>query len=196
MKVLPNTKLGQPSIAPVVRNSSQVEITTGSFEDNELTGAIGNGIVGSANVLGTKVEAKLDIKRERKDKSSANVTRKVVKAESSEFYHVRAIGNDNWKIIEENGATLDGVYIDHLRLCELAPLAGSNRLGVEIELLVKQKHIKATMVQENRWKEMFATLNHRKVASILMAKSLHANTSPKIFDGTFIFARTQDFDEV
>src|SRR5208282_4574393 len=43
---------------------------------------------------------------------------------------------------------LDGVYVDHDPLCEVTPIPGSNRAGVEAELVMRQKHVKTKLASD------------------------------------------------
>ncbi|WP_434725361.1 hypothetical protein [Mesorhizobium sp. RIZ17] len=122
-------------------------------------------------------------------KSLVSRYEKTTSTDVIERHQVKAIGNDNWKI---TGAPLDGVYIDHEPLCEVTPVAGRNRLGVEAELVVKQKHIKTELTAGGVW---FSSVNQKKIAKVLIAKSLHAAGSDQPFDGKFVFGKSQSFDE-
>jgi hypothetical protein len=55
---------------------------------------------------------------------------------------------------------------------------------------VKQKHINARLIPEKRWTELFPNNNQKKIAAVLIAKSLHPETSDRQFDGTLVFAKT------
>jgi hypothetical protein len=115
--------------------------------------------------------------------------------EDNTFYYIRAIGDNNWKIVEKNDARLDGVYIDTEALCEVTAEKGANRTGFEAELLVRQKHLKARIVPESRWRALFGNGKQQRIAEILIKKSLHAAGSGSLFNGTFVFSKNETYNE-
>ncbi|ESZ01879.1 hypothetical protein [Mesorhizobium sp. LNHC209A00] len=189
LAVVPRTKLGNPVMATKVRQDVQRERSVTQTEDTEKTrSASASG--GGASLTG--INGKVEGSRSSAEKSGQSVNEKTTSTEVIERYQVKAIGNDNWKI---TGAPLDGVYIDHEPLCEVTPVAGKNRLGVEAELVVKQKHVKAELTASTGWFSSIQSVNQKKIAKVLIAKSLHAAGSDQPFDGKFVFGKSQSFDE-
>ena len=191
LEVVPKTKLGQPIVDLKVRQEVQRERSVSTSADHEKTGKLGG--VGGLSTTGGN--AKVEARRNTTTRTGEIVTEKVTKTDASEFYRVRAIGNDNWRISEENGAPLDAVYVNHDPLCEVTPIPGSNRAGVEAELVVKQKHVKTKLSSDCSWTGLLRTNNQRKIAEVLIAKSMHAAGSDQPFDGKFVFAKSHSIDE-
>jgi hypothetical protein len=193
--ILPKTKLGQPVLSPIVRREIQLEETTNLSQNNEMARAFtGSGSV-ALSILGHKTQGNAEAKREAREKSSSDATFKKSTTEEREFYRVKAVGNDDWKIAEEGGKSLDGVYIDNEPLCKLSPVSGSNRISAETELIVKQRNMKAKLISPKGLGSLLQTNNQKKIAAILIKKSLNSTISGKKFEGVLVFARTQSFNE-
>jgi hypothetical protein len=185
LEVVPRTKLGNPVMATKVRQEVQRERSVTQTADTEKTRSASAS--GGASLTG--IDGKVEGSRRSTEKAGQSVGEKTTSTDVIERHQVKAIGNDNWKI---TGAPLDGVYIDHEPLCEVTPVAGKNRVGVEAELVVKQKHVKADLTAGGAW---FSSVNQKKIAKVLIAKSLHAAGSDKPFEGKFVFGKSQSFDE-
>jgi hypothetical protein len=194
--IVPKTKFGQPVLAPIVKRETQLEETTNLSQDNETAQAFGgSGSVG-LSIGGPKFDGKADGKRQAKVKSSSAATLKKSTTEETEFQRVKAIGNDNWKISAEAGKPLDGVFINHDPLCKLSPVAGSNRIYAETQLIVKQRNMSTKLIPPKGLNRFFQTDKQAKIAAILMNKSLNNKISTtRKFDGTFIFAWTESYNE-
>lgn len=191
LEVVPRTKLGNPVVDTKTRNEVQRErsVTNTSDEEKTRQSRLGTG----ASAIG--VEAKADYSRGSTEKSAHTVVERITNAEVVEHLNVKAIGNDNWKISEASGAALDGVYINHVALCEVTPVAGKNRIGVETEVIVRQRHLKAEIIGDQSLLASLFSTNHKKIQNILIAKSLHDAGNDGSFDGKFVFAKSQSFDE-
>jgi hypothetical protein len=191
LEAVPKTKRGQPILDPIVRREVQRERSVSTSADHEKIGRLG----GSFGLSTTGGTAKVEARGSTTSKTGEIVTEKETKTDSSEFYRVLAIGNDNWRISEENAAPLDGVYVDHDPLCEVTPIPGSNRAGVEAKLVVRQRHVKTKLASDRSWWRLPRDNNKQKIADILIAKCLHAAGSDQPFDGKFVFAKSQSIDE-
>jgi hypothetical protein len=188
LEVVPRTKLGNPVMAPKVRQEVQRERSVTQTAENEKTRSASASAGGSL----TGAELKVEGRRSSSEKSGQSANEKTTSTDVIERHQVKAVGNDNWKI---TGAPLDGVYVDHEPLCEVTPVAGKNRHGVEAQLVVKQKHVKAELIASTSWFSSIQSINQKKIAKVLIAKSLHAAGSDQPFDGKFVFGKSQSFDE-
>jgi hypothetical protein len=192
VNIVQKTKFGQPVLAAVVHRDVQLEETTNISTDNESSKAFKGFGSAAVSIYGPKLEGKTEGKQEAKEKSSSGTTVKKSTTEELEFYRIKAIGNDNWKLSMEAKKPLDGVFIDNEPLCRLSAIAGSNRIYAGTELVVKQRHMKTELIAPKKINIFFRTNNQEKIAEIVMKKSIHGTLSPdKRFDGSLIFARTE-----
>jgi hypothetical protein len=191
LEVVAKTKLGQPVKDLKVRREVQRERSVTTSEDHEKTGSLEGS--GGVSTTGGNIQGKT--KREKTDKSGESVTKKESTTDVSEFYRVCARGDDIWRISEEDNSTLDGVYIDNDPLCEVTRISGSNRVSVDAELMVKQKHLKTKLIPKRRYMDVFNTNNQQKLLNIIIAKSLHEAGSDRPFDGMLVFAKSRSIDE-
>jgi hypothetical protein len=195
VNIVPKTKFGQPVLAAVIHRDVQFEETTNISTDNETSQALKGSGSAAFSISGPKLEGKTEGKQEAKEKSSSGTTLKKSTTEEAEFHRIKAMGNDNWKISMEGKKPLDGVFIDNEPLCKLSPTAGGNRIYAATELVVKQRHMNTELVSPKK-AGFFRTNNQVKIASIVMKKSLNSIISPgKRFDGTLIFAKTENYSE-
>jgi hypothetical protein len=110
MRVVPNSKLGQPVVTYMVKRDVQIEETRSVSKDNEMAGSlIASGAL-KLTAVGQKVELNTSGQREAKEKSSSGVTVKTTTANDFVFYRVKAIGNAIGVFLKKMAAYLT-VYI-------------------------------------------------------------------------------------
>jgi hypothetical protein len=191
LEVVPGTKFSNPVIDSKTQQEVHLERKVTDSTDNARTQSGGFAFSSSAIGLVGKIEAS----RVSSEQTGQSVSDRTSRTDLVEHYHVKAIGNDNWKICGRANGPLDGVYVNNQSLCEVAPVANANRVGAETELVVRQRHLKAEMVSDQSWFASLVSTNQKKIAKILIAKSLHEAASDEAFDGKFVFAKSQSFDE-
>lgn len=191
LEVVPGTKFGNPVVGSKTQQEVHLERTVTISSDRVRTRSGGVGLGASTGGL----EGKVELSRGASDQTGQAISERTNRTDVVEHHHVKAIGNDNWKISGGPNGPLDGVYINHQSLCEVSPIANANRVGVETEFIVRQRHLKAEMTGDQWWLTSIVSTNQKKIAKVLIAKSLHETASDKAFDGKFIFAKSHSFDE-
>ena len=191
LEVVPRSKLGDPVVPTRTRQEVVHESSVTHSSDVSRTKSGGGKLAASA----TSLDGSAEYNRGTSEQSGKIVTEQSTRTEVIEHQHVKAIGHDNWKISAGQDTKLDGVYINHDTLCEVTPVAGMNRVGVEAAFVVRQRHLKAELVGDQSWWPSLPSTNQKRIAQVLIAKSLHESASGEPFDGKFIFANSQSFDE-
>lgn len=190
LEVVPNTKFGQPLVGQTMREIER-ETTSGTTTDTskEAKGAVGT----KASAL--DAGGNLELSGATSSKQANSQTVKETEKVQTKHMPVRAVGGNKWTIASSDGS-LDGVYLDYHRLCSLTPVWGGNRQAVTAELLVKQKHMRSTLEKrEGVVNAIFQTVNQKRIAGILVAKSIHTETTSAPYSGVLCLARSEASDE-
>lgn len=190
LDVVPNTKFGQPVVGQTTREIDR-ETTTGTATDTSKEGKAA--LAGKASALGTG--GSLELSGGTSSKQANSRTVKESEKLLSTHVPVRAVGGDKWTITSADG-NLDGVYLDFDRLCSVTPVWGGNRQTLTTELLVKQKHMRSTLEKRDGMvNAIIQTVNQKRIASILLAKSIHTETTSAPYAGVLCLARSEASDE-
>lgn len=156
---------------------SSVEKTR-AFEaivSGELT-PLTQGLKGSGSRSGTQVDSALATLKENRETLV-------------DFYPVKAVGNDTWRITDAGGANLDRTFLNYDTLCGLRMKpAKPNHVATSLSVHAPQKHINAEIVRDGRGFMSRVGSNKEKVIGILVAKGLHDATSRVEYDGLVTFS--------
>lgn len=127
--------------------------------------------------------------RSGKQIDTAMATLKENRETQVDFYPVKAVGNDTWRITDSAGANLDRTYLNYDKLCGLRlKSARPNHVATSISVHAPQKHINAEIVRDGRPFMSRVGANKEKVIGILVAKGLHEATSKVEYDGLVTFS--------
>lgn len=190
LEVAPNSKFGQPVVGPTTREIAR-ETTSGTAKD---TSKEGKGAVG-ANLAPLNQSASLNASGGASEKSTTSHSVKETESVVATHMPVRAVGGDKWTITSEDGI-LDGVYLNYDRLCSVTPIWGGNRQAVSSHLLVKQKHMRSSLEPRGGVvNSIFQTVNQKRLANILTAKSIHAEITSSPYSGMICLARSEAADD-
>lgn len=106
-----------------------------------------------------------------------------------DFYPVKAVGNNTWRITDAAGANLDRTYLNYDTLCGLRmKSAKPNQVATSLSVHAPQKHINAEIVRDGRTLISRVGSNKEKVIGILVAKGLHEATSKVEYNGLITFS--------
>ena len=188
LEITEKSKFGQPVVPNATREISRESNATDA-QEKTFEGKLA-AKASLQDLAGIGGEASLGMTKKASSSSSVKDVEKITIANT----FVRAIGNDNWSIKAED--ILDGVYLDYDSLCSVTPSWGGNRQGITTRLLVKQKHIRSSLVPaEGLVAGAIQTINQKRIAAILLAKSLHDETSTAQYSGVICLARSEASDE-
>ncbi|TBC66364.1 hypothetical protein ELH27_27485 (plasmid) [Rhizobium leguminosarum] len=128
--------------------------------------------------------------RSGKEINAAVATLKENRETQVDFYPVKAVGNDTWRITDAAGANLDRTFLHYEKLCGLRMKATKpNRVATSLSVHAPQKHINAEIIRDGRGALMSRVgVNKEKVIRILVAKGLHEATSQIEYDGLVTFS--------
>ena len=190
LEVAPNSKFGQPLAGPTKREVTR-ETTSGATNDTSTEGK--GGVAAKLSALDPSVS--FDLSGGASDKRSASHSLKETETVSTTHIPVRAVGSDKWTITSETGI-LDAVYLNFDRLCSLTPVWGGNRQAMTSHLLVKQKHMRSSLEpRDGMVNAIIQTLNQKRIANILTAKSIHGEITSAPYAGVLCLARSEASDE-
>ena len=121
----------------------------------------------SAIAPGLKAAAR----QQRTDTQSTDISLSERRENTTEHIPVEAVGNNRWKVSDEEDKPLKGYYLDDVNLCTLVKSAAlTNRLGASSSLEVARRNIGVSIIKDRRlWK---STQNKDKLLGVLMAKRL------------------------
>ncbi|TPI63949.1 hypothetical protein FJ417_03335 [Mesorhizobium sp. B3-1-7] len=193
LDIVSKSRLGQPTTGAPVHRELQREttITTAHSTADEGKAGLSVGI----STEGPKAELKVGIGSS--ENMSASLIRRETEIIREEFHPVRAISGDRWKVTMKDGGALDATFLDGDPLCRTTSVKGANLLGVESEVIVKQKHLDVKLDRDPSWLSLRfpRTTNQQKIMKVLIAKSLHEKSGTGDFDGELTFSRSSVFDE-
>ena len=190
LEVIPNSKLFDHQQLAVISQDIDSETTTTDL--NESENAQSGGV--EANLSPIKAGISMDIKSQKSKKTGSSTALTVRQSSTSKFVVVKAVGNNNWQIQKPKKGKLDGRYLGDEALCKLNTVKGTNRVVSQLELVVKQRHLKVEMFSEDAGKPGFLSRfsnNQKKIMGVVIAKSLHKIGSDKQYTGSVIFARSE-----
>ncbi|MBY5660415.1 hypothetical protein [Rhizobium leguminosarum] len=127
--------------------------------------------------------------RSGKQVDGATATLKENRETQADFYPVKAVGNDTWRVTDAAGANLDRTYLNYDKLCALRMKpARPNHVATSLSVHAPQKYINAEIVRDSRTFMSRVGSNKEKVINILVAKGLHEATSQVEYDGVLTFS--------
>jgi len=191
LKVVSKTRHGQGETGGrakrEVQRETTVSTTTASAKEKSAHLSAG------ASADGPKASAGLGAKSSNGD--SETVTVRENESVTEEFYPVRAMSDDRWKVTMRDGSALEDAFMDNDRLCEVTELREANRKGAVTSLVVKQKHINIRLERKASIFSPPFTRNQQSLMNILIAKSLHERSGSRNYAGELVFSRSSVFDE-
>lgn len=157
--------------------SSETTLTT-TVEKSKATEAIISGEV-SAIVQSAKASGS----RQVKESNAASALLKETREIQVDYYPVKAVGGDKWRITDVSGKPLDSTFLNYDKLCGLKPKAGRpNRMASTLSVVARQRDMNAMIVKDTRLLSRVGT-NKEKVIGILVAKGLHEAVSEVEYEG-------------
>ncbi|MDX1216285.1 hypothetical protein GOL99_12145 [Sinorhizobium medicae] len=134
--------------------------------------------------------------RSGKEVDTAVATLKENRETQIDFYPVKAVGNDTWRVTDAAGASLDRTYLNYDTLCGLRMKpAKPNHVATSLSVHAPQKHINAEIVRDGRTLMSRVGANKEKVIGILVAKGLHEASSRVEYNGLVTFSvSTTDYE--
>ncbi|CDZ64358.1 hypothetical protein [Neorhizobium galegae] len=165
-KTEPSTKYGMRKVPEIIERKT----TT----DKTLKTGVSMASAAEAMIEGKMSAVDLNLRSSVKGSKSKTETRDLSLSDKEDrvirHISVESIGNDRWKITEEDLSTLHGYYLSGERLCQIVQRQQlSNRTGATLRVQVRRKDLEID-ITENR--AFFGTNNKRKLIGILVAKYL------------------------
>ena len=190
LEVVPSSKFGQPVVG-VNRREIARETSSGTTNDTTKEGKAGVGI--KLSTLNSSAD--IDVSDSALEKQTTSHSVKETENVTGIHMPVRAVGADKWTIMDESGI-LDGLYLNYDKLCSVTPIWSGNRQAITVHLLVKQKHMRSSLeAREGVINAIFQTVNQKRIANILAAKSIHSEITSTPYSGLVCLARSEVVDE-
>lgn len=113
-----------------------------------------------------------------------------------DYFPVKAVGNDTWRITDAGGGSLDSTFLNYDKLCGIRfKAAKPNHVATQLSVYAIQRHINAEIVKDGRAFMTRVGADKEKVINILVAKGLHEATSKVEYDGVVTFSvSTTDYE--
>ncbi|RFC63856.1 hypothetical protein [Mesorhizobium denitrificans] len=191
LKVAPKTRHGQGETGGKTRKELQREtiISTTSETDKKKSadasvGASATGPEGKAGIGGSSSKHYAETAMHRQSESV-----------TEDFYPVRALSDDRWKVTMQDGGPLNDAFLDNDRLCEVSEVREANRKGAMTSLVAKQKHVKITLERKASVIAVPFSRNQQALMNIVIAKSLHERSGSSEYSGHLVFSQSTISDE-
>ncbi|MEH2702860.1 MULTISPECIES: hypothetical protein [Rhizobium] len=154
-----------------------------TVERSKATEAMVSGEL-SALIQGAKAGAT----RQVKETNAAKALMKQTNESLVDFYPVKAVGGDKWRITDSNSATLDRTFLNWDKLCGLKPKSGRpNRQATSLTVYARQRDMEVSVVADSKLIKR-TNANKEKVIGILLAKGLHEAVAASDYSGVVIFS--------
>ena len=191
LDVVPKTRHGQGETGGKTRMELQRETVTSTTNETDRTrnadASVGASAVGP--------EGKLGIGGSSSRRNAETVTHRESETVSEDFYPVRALSDDRWKIAMKDGSSLNDAFLDNDRLCEVSEVREANRKGVVSSLAVKQKHLKIELERKASFFTSPLSTTQQALMKIVIAKSLHERIESSGYSGYVLFSQSTISDE-
>jgi hypothetical protein len=191
LDVVPKTRHGQGETGGKTRKELQRETVTSTTNETDKKRSADASV--GASAIGP--EGKLGIGGSSSKRKEETVTHRESETVTEEFYPVRAISDDRWKITMKDGSPLDQAFMDGDRLCEVSEVREANRKGVVSSLAVKQKHLKVELEQKASFLTSPLSTTQQALMKIVIAKSLHERIESGGYSGYVVFSQSTISDE-
>jgi hypothetical protein len=191
LKVVPKTRHGQGETGGKTRKELQKETIVSMTGETDKKRNV-DALVGAS---ATGPEGKLGLGGSSSKHNTETVTRRESESVTEDFYPVRALSFDRWKVTTKDGGPLNDAFLDNDRLCEVSEVREANRKGAVTTLVVKQKHVN---IELERKASLFAlpfTRNQQALMNIVVAKSLHEHSGREEYSGELVFSQSTISDE-
>ncbi|KQQ72445.1 hypothetical protein ASF70_13015 [Rhizobium sp. Leaf321] len=107
----------------------------------------------------------------------------------SDYYPVKAIGNDAWRITDAAGANLDRTFLNFDVLCGVRmKSARPNQIATTLSLHASARNMNVEIIKDGRPLFNRVGANKEKVIGILVAKGLHEASSQVDYNGVVTFS--------
>lgn len=190
LEVVPKTRHGQGETGGKTRKELKRDTTVTTT--NETDKKRGADVSVGASAVGP--EGKVGLAGSSFKRNAETVTHRESETVTEDFYSVRALTDDRWKVSSKDGSPLDGAFLDGDRLCEVSEARGANRKGVVSSLTAKQKHIKIGLEQKASLFTSPLSTTQQALMKIVIAKGLQERSGGG-YSGYVLFSRSTISDE-
>ena len=191
LRVVPKTRHGQGETGGTARIELQREIVTSKTSETEKKRSADASLVAS----GVGPEGKLGLSGNLSKLNAETITLRESESSIEDFYPVRALSDDRWKIANREGGPLNTAFLDNDRLCEVSEVQEANFKGVVTSVAAKQKHVRIKLEQKASILAAPFTRNQQALMNIVIAKSLHERGQTSDYSGFLVFSQSTISDE-
>tara|TARA_B100000378_G_scaffold275657_1_gene272114 strand:+ start:321 stop:1088 length:768 start_codon:yes stop_codon:yes gene_type:complete len=174
------------------RREQEVEVTRSSGV--EVISNVKKGAGGEIKIGPLDYGGGIGLHRENMKLQKQNMVQSERETYKSSTRSVMAIGNDQWKITDPAGGSLNGTYMNDISLCRMRDSrSSSNRRAVALTAYSRQRDIDINFHRDGIFSKL--SNNKNKILKILITKSLSKIDRDRLYDGHVVFSQSNISDE-